>query len=95
MTAMCKDCKWWNTYKGSPFGTGICRGAPPIQSAVIHNDRQMTSAVWPATRPDDWCGKFELECMILEQSEKLDGTIVQTIRLRDGTETSREIAPQP
>lgn len=27
---------------------------------------------------------------ILEQSEKLDGTIVQTIRLADGTEIIRE-----
>lgn len=28
--------------------------------------------------------------MILEQSEKLDGTIVQTVRLADGSEVRRE-----
>lgn len=28
--------------------------------------------------------------MILEQSEKLDGTIVQTVRLDDGSEVLRE-----
>lgn len=28
--------------------------------------------------------------MVLEQSEKLDGTIVQTVRLADGSEVQRE-----
>lgn len=89
----CKDCKWWREWR-RPFvtGFGTCRGAPPLKGAFPTSKdlRAWQQAEWPLTSHDDYCGTFSLEGVVLEQSEKLDGTIVQTIRLRDGSEIVRE-----
>ena len=53
----CGTCRWWVGEKRRDpllpkFGT--CHGGPP---AVNPNDSSL--CIWPRTKPDDWCARFE------------------------------------
>lgn len=49
--------------------------------------KQLNAAAERAEGMPQWMTRTE---RVLEQSEKLDGTIVQTVRLADGAEVQRE-----
>ncbi len=53
----CKICKYWKGDKdkrGKDMEIGQCRINPPtVVNSVLHN------AMWPTSRPDDWCGQFK------------------------------------
>lgn len=53
----CYDCYYWNEDSKE---RGACRRHAPA-AQVLAADRPgapETSAAWPVTRADDWCGEF-------------------------------------
>lgn len=57
----CSECKYWN-----PNGPqNECRINPPtaflIHVRQIQGDVPASISCWPPTKPDQWCGKFEIK----------------------------------
>ena len=74
----CGNCRYWPAKResygvygiGGPHTDGSvsdCRRHPPI--AVRQDRYPHSSAVWPATNREDWCGEFELVAK-LPQTDK-------------------------
>lgn len=59
----CYNCRFWDACDAERLG-GQCRYFPPsmVGNIAPHGNatmQQPKAAVWPITRPDDWCGRFE------------------------------------
>jgi len=57
----CKNCRWWQIQ--SAYHEGLCRKNAPIRTVKIHQEEMDSQflAVWPETKPEDWCGDWELK----------------------------------
>lgn len=50
----CETCAWYD------LNTGYCRNKPPVVRQDVsgkYEDEFIT--MWPETRTDDWCGKWQ------------------------------------
>jgi hypothetical protein len=54
----CKRCKYWSEESDIP-STGLCRRyAPrPIAGHPIEGP-ESSDAIWPRTKPEEWCGEW-------------------------------------
>lgn len=50
---ICLHCRWWNAIT-TTGDMGTCRRYAPDR----HPSDGMSSACWPITFPEDWCGEF-------------------------------------
>lgn len=49
----CDSCRFWRCPEHLPNSQGECHINPPLA------DPADAYGFWPATRDDDWCGKWE------------------------------------
>ena len=50
----CKNCRWWDLVDHN------CHRHPPfIESVQTPEGKPIDYAIFPPSRPDDWCGEFE------------------------------------
>ena len=59
----CYNCRFWDASDEERLD-GMCRYFPPSMAGTIapHGNatfQQPEAAVWPVTRRDEWCGRFD------------------------------------
>jgi hypothetical protein len=56
--AKCGNCRFWEMFP-DPNGPGVCRRHAPRPKMTASMSVTKTTATWPITHDDDWCGEYE------------------------------------
>ena len=74
----CVNCVYWDRH--SP-AEGKCRRHAPVAALCPRNRESDSTAVWPSTLPEDWCGEWQSrESSLTEDEFPMDSEEERSLR---------------